>query len=84
MLSTVTIALLAGIVLVLVGPIIACRKAARAAAADERAERRAHYVKKAVRAEERAAWLRGLGRDNIAVDYERDAARWRDAAAAAQ
>jgi len=83
MLSTVTIALLAGIVLVLVGPIIACRKAARAAAAaDERAERRAHYAKKAVRAEERAAWLRGLGRDNIAVDYERDAARWRDAAAA--
>jgi len=81
MISTATIAILAGIALVaiLAAITLACRKSARAAA-EERADRRAHYIKKAVRAEERAAWLRAMGRDNIAVEYERAAAAWRTAA----
>jgi len=52
MISTTTLAILAAI----------GRPDEVAAYAARTADRRAHYVKKAVRAEERAAYLRGMGR----------------------
>ena len=78
MISTATIAILAGIALATAAGVpLLCRAAYRAGAAN----RRAICTAQAARADARAARMHAIGRPAWAADDERDAAAWRADAA---